>query len=96
MQSESSAQCIPAALVEQAAPYASAPETGATQVSWKAFPAGAGAPTMQTRPPSTRPGLQIESAPDVPYAFEGSELVVGSVPQKLMGQTPPPMASAAQ
>ena len=90
MQSESSAQCIPAA-VEQAAPYVSAPEAGATQVSWKAFPAGTGAPTMQTRPL-----LQIESAPDCPYALAGSELVVWSVPQKLMGQTPPPMASAAQ
>jgi hypothetical protein len=71
MQSESSAQCIPAALVEQGAPYASAPETGATQVSWKAFPPGTGAPTMQTRPL-----LQIESAPDCPYALGGSELAV--------------------
>jgi len=61
MQSESSAQRIPAALVEQGAPNASAPDAGATQVSWKAFPAGRGAPTMQTRPL-----LQIESEPDVP------------------------------
>jgi hypothetical protein len=61
MQSESSAQCIPAAVVEQAAPKASAPEAGATQVSWKASPVETGAPTTQTRPP-----LQIESAPDCP------------------------------
>ena len=59
MQSESSAQCIPAVVVEQAAPNDSAPEAGATQVSWKASPAGTGAPTTQTRPL-----LQIESAPD--------------------------------
>ena len=80
-------------LVEQGAPNASAPETGATQVSWKAFPAGTGAPTTQTRPL-----LQIESAPDCRVAggLRASALVVGSVPQKLMGQTPPPMASAAQ
>ena len=89
----SSAQCIPAVVVEQAAPNASAPDTGATQLSWKAFPAGTGAPTTQTRPL-----LQMESAPDVAYPVGSrvSAFVVSSVPQKLMGQTPPPMASAAQ
>lgn len=94
MQSESFAQRIPdAGLAEQGAPNESAPAVGTAQSSWKASPVGTAGPTTQTRPP-----LQIESAPDCPYpgGLRASAFCVASVPQKLMGQTPPPIASAGQ
>src|SRR5579863_5257546 len=94
MQSESFAQRMPAVgLDEHGAPNASAPAVGATHVSWKASPAGMGSPTTQTRPL-----LQSTSAPDSAYpgGLAASAAAVCSVPQKLMGQLPPPIASAGQ
>ena len=94
MQSVSSAQRIPSAgFVEQAAPNASAPDAGATQSSWKVFPAGT-ARADHADAAAVADGIGARRR--VPGGIEGERFAVSSVPQKLMGQTPPPMASAAQ
>ena len=54
-------------------------------------PPASGSPTTQTRPV-----LQSPSAPDCATWFDGSAATDLSSPQKLIGHTPPPIASEGQ